>query len=517
MDDLKARAERALSNKAYEEAHRIALHMLQGDSASADGFYVLAIIALEHGNFVKALEILDKLLIKHPGDCRLLVAKARCLTGVGKNLRAAEVIDQAWALQPDDAYLLDTIGVVFTRAGQHARAIAPFRAAIARDPNRAGYWYNLASSLQFSGEFTEAESSYRQALNLDPGYYRAWSALSALRKNPLSAADQEAIKTALSQQELEPDAALHLCHALAKQLEDEGGIEQSLSYLHRAKRSKERSLNYAFAQDQALFDAAIQSGQSQNRSSLNSERPVFIVGLPRSGTTLIERILSSHPDVVSAGELSDFTIALKRLSGTPGALVLDAPTLFAGTQVNMRALGEAYLESIARRQPTGERVIDKMPLNFFCAQLIHRALPNARIIAVRRHPYDVVLANYRQLFATQFNYYRYAYNLKTCAQYWQRFDQLLKHWQQMLPPDRYTEVHYEHIVQDTEAQARRLIEFLDLPWDPACLEFHKNEAPVATASSVQVRQPVYTSSLARWKKYLPYLPDLSEWLGAPES
>lgn len=228
-------------------------------------------------------------------------------------------------------------------------------------------------------------------------------------------------------------------------------------------------------------------------------------GLPRTGTTLIDRILSSHPAIVSAGELTDLGLAVKRAAGTPGRMVLDAPTLEASARVPGADVGAAYLSSVTRAVGSAPIFIDKMPLNFFYARLIAQALPQAVMIGVRRGPMDSAVSNFRQLFATDYPYYDYAYDLRCTARYAAQFCELATHWAETLPPDRYLEVWYEDVVADLESQTRRMLDFLELPFHPACLAFQDNAAPVSTASAVQVRQPLYASSVGRWRRYAPDL------------
>jgi len=230
-----------------------------------------------------------------------------------------------------------------------------------------------------------------------------------------------------------------------------------------------------------------------------------VVGMPRTGTTLVDRILSSHSAVASAGELTDFTLVMKRLVRTPSPYVLDAATLDAAAAIDPAAIGEAYVRSVRETLGLTGRFVDKMPLNIFVAAHILRALPEARVICLRRHPADTVLANYRQLFSTQFSYYAYAFGLRETAGYYVKFDRLVRQLEARLPPDRFRVVNYEDIVTDFERAVRSLLDFCGLPFEQACLDFHENAGPVATASAAQVRQPLYTSALARWKRYRPAL------------
>ncbi|MDB5467183.1 MAG: hypothetical protein JWQ46_1945, partial [Phenylobacterium sp.] len=270
---------------------------------------------------------------------------------------------------------------------------------------------------------------------------------------------------------------------------------------------------YSAATDAALFSAAMRTATPAGRGD-PSEEPIFVVGLPRSGTTLVDRILSSHPQVTSAGELSNFALLLKRAAGTASSFVLDEDTLAAAARVDMARLGSDYVASTRPLTGATPRFVDKMPLNVLYAGLIHQALPNARIVCLRRDPMDVCLSNFRQLFATGFSYYNYSYDLADVARYYVGFDRLVAHWRSVLPPDRFTEIAYEGLVASQEATTRELLAFCGLPWDPRCLAFHENAAPVATASSVQVRQPLYASSVGRWRRYGEGLAPMRDVLAA---
>jgi hypothetical protein len=216
---------------------------------------------------------------------------------------------------------------------------------------------------------------------------------------------------------------------------------------------------------------------------------------------------------VSAGELNTFAGLVKARAGSASNLVLDAETLSNAVDADLAGIGHAYIEETRRLTRGADRFTDKMPLNFFYVWLIHRALPNARVIALRRDPMDSCLSNFRQLFATGFSYYNYSLDLDATATYYKHFDKLLAAWRRSMPSSRYVELQYEDIIYDQENQTRKLLDFCGLSWNEACLRFHENAAPVATASSVQVRQPLYSTSIGRWKKYGDRLDSLGQSLG----
>ena len=224
--------------------------------------------------------------------------------------------------------------------------------------------------------------------------------------------------------------------------------------------------------------------------------------MPRSGTTLVERILTSHTGVVSVGELSDFAIILKRALGTSGPLVLDSEVLSAAAnEADLSKVGEDYVRRASVLAGDANRFIDKMPFNSFFVPAILRALPGARVICLRRSPPDLLFANYRQLFATGFSYYSYAYDFADTAHFIAQFERMADAYEAMLPPDRFLAIRYEDVIAEQRAKTEQLLAFAGLDWEDACMEFHRNADPVATASSVQVRSPLYSSSIGQWRRY----------------
>jgi tetratricopeptide (TPR) repeat protein len=499
-------AEAALNRRDFRRAHELSMRILAAEPAHADALFLLAMIAAEHANFAKALEVIERALAIDPRQAEYHAQRARCLIALHRPREAFEAARRALDLGPRAALTLDTIGVVMTRAGAHAEAIEPFKRAVARDSGKASYHYNLGAALQFVGDFAAAARALRAALEVDPEHHRAWSALAQVAREPFSDAEVAVLERQLASDGLSEDRELHLCHALAKQLEDSGRYSEAFRYLERGKARKRAARVQSFETQGALFEAAARtlpdgrSGNGASGAGAASAEPIFIVGMPRTGTTLVERILSNHPAVFAAGELANFGLELKRATGTRSNRVLDVETLAAAARVDSRALGDAYIASTRPRTGHTPKFIDKMPLNFFYVGLIHRALPNAKVICLRRHALDACLSNYRQLFATAFSYYDYSYDLLDTGRYYLRFDALARHWREAIPGS-FTEVRYEDVVEHTEREARRLVDFCGLDWDPKCLQFERNAAPVATASAVQVRQPIYRTAVERWMKY----------------
>lgn len=493
------------------------MRVLELDAGHADAYFLLAMIAASAANFAKACELIERALQLGATRAEYLIQLARCLAMLNRDGAARAAAERALQSDIEDALSLDTLGVVLSRLGDHERAVELFERAVAAQPNSASFQYNLAASLRFLGRFEAAASAYEAAIDADPELYRAHSALAELGTQTREHNHIERLEALLAQVGEDIDGHLHLCHALAKEYEDLGERATAFRYLERGKRKKRASLGYSIAADESLFRAVQQAfpvaAAAGESSGYANDEPIFVIGMPRSGTTLIERVLSSHAEVSSAGELQNFGICLKRAAQTESSQVLDEATLRRGLDLDMAALGRAYIDST--RPVTGRcrHFVDKMPLNFFYVGFIHRALPNAKIVCLRRHPLDTCLSNYRQLFAVNFSYYNYAYDLADIGSYYAMFDALMAHWARALP-GKVLELSYERFVHDQEGQTRRLLEHCGLAWDAGCLEFQHNSAPVATASAVQVRRGLNADSIGRWRRYAAQLEPLRRQLEA---
>jgi len=490
-----------LAHRRYREAHGECMEALRTDPMNAHAYYLLGVLAADHANHRKACDLFDRALSLSPRRAAYLAERARSHVAMFDRERALEDARAAADGEQLTARTFDTIGVVHSRLGLHAEATPFFHRAVGMEPDNPSFLYNLGSALQFIGDFDGAEAAFRRALAQEPGNVRAWSSLVLMQKQTAVRNDIASLETLFSGL-VDADDRLHIGHALAKANEDIGDPAAAMRWLGEAKAKKRDTIPHDAAETERMFAAAAETVAVSGRVGRGQDAaPIFIVGLPRTGTTLVDRILSSHSDVVSAGELSDFALEVKRAAGTPSPFVLDTETLREARRADLEAVGQRYLARARRVVGDATRFVDKMPLNFFYAALILRALPGARVICLRRNPADTILSNYRQLFATSFGYYAYAYDLSWAADYYAHFDMLAAHFRQALPADRFTEVAYEDLVFDIAGEARRLVAFAGLEWQERCLSFHENAAPVATASASQVRRPLYATSVHRWKRY----------------
>jgi len=502
-----AEAHRALAERQFQRAHRLAMGVLQENPQAAEAYFVMALIAHRHENVAKAEEIVGRALRFDPEKPDYLLFRAQCLLELSRHEEAREIAARLDSISLESAHQNDTLGVLLSRLGWHERALDRFRRACALRPDDVNFQYNLASCLQFSGLFGEAEAAYEKAIYLQPAHFRSHSSLSQLRRQTEQHNHLERLLSLWQTLGDDVDARLHIGHALAKEYEDLGNYERAMHYLEEAKRQKAIQVSQEEQEGRQLFAAAQQLSSrlgDLQHAGWPSEEPIFIVGMPRTGTTLVERMLSSHSQVESAGELANFSLLVKQQLGTASPWVLDVETIDRADELDFQRLGKDYLASTRHLTGTSAHFIDKMPLNFMYVPLIARALPGASIICLRRNPMDTCLSNFRQLFSTGFSYYNYAYSLRDTAEFYARFHSLMEHYAAVMG-ERFYQLRYEDLVDDPESQCRALLGYCGLQWEPQCLEFQDNRAPVATASSVQVREPLYTRAVQRWRHYEPWL------------
>lgn len=494
---MSARA--ALARGDLDGAEREALAATRARPDDAEGWFVAGIAAAERGQIGRAIPLVEAALARGP-TAEYHAQHARLLILARRDGEAATAARAAMALEGADARTHDTIGCVLARLGDHEGSIAPFEAAVAAEPNNLSYRYNLAAACGFTGRIGAARDHYEAVLAANPGDARVHYALSILSKQ--TAAVIPRLEAALAAARSAPDR-LRLRYALAKTHEDAGDAAATFAYLSAANAEHRRSLGYDFTSDAALFDA-IEAAFDRDLPAAQGApdpAPIFVVGMPRTGTTLVDRILSSHRDVGSAGELQAMPLAVKAAAGTRSRQIVDAETMRESLSADPAAVGGAYLARAAHHRPPGtSRFVDKLPANFLYVGHIARALPNARIVCLRRHPMDTVWSNYKNLFASQSAYYAYSYDLMDTARYYARFDRLMRLWARRFP-GRVLELSYEALVADQEAQTRALLAYCGLDWDAACLSFHENRAAVATPSAAQVRRPLNADAVARWRRY----------------
>lgn len=497
-------ARSALSRGDLGATHRFAATLLADNNNDAEGHFLLGIAESSAGRIRSGIRHLDHAVALDPqGEYRAHLAKL--FTLVRQDGDAAATLREAEQAPPADALGRDTMGCVYARLGDHAAALGHFEAAVRLEPKNTEFRYNQAVTLNFLGRTEEADAALEALVVLDPGHARAYHLLAGLRKQTAEH-NHVARLTKARDRTREPRDRLLLGYALAKELEDLGQAHEALDTLCAVNAEHRRTLPYSFERDAASFDALEAAWPLPSAAGeAPADAPIFVIGMPRTGTTLVDRILSSHPGVESAGELQAMPLAVKKAAGTQSRTVLDPETVTTAARADMAAIGRDFLSRAAhhRRDPS-LRFTDKFPGNFQYLGFIARALPAARIVCLRRHPMDTVLSNFRNLFAVSSRYYDYSYDLLDIAATYVRFDRLMAKWRAALG-DRLLEVRYEDLVADQEGESRRMLAHCGLDWADECLAFHANAAPVSTPSAAQVRQPIYANSVARWKRHADVL------------
>lgn len=492
-----AAARAALERGDFETAARLASAALP----SAEGAFLLGIIAAEQGRIGEAIRQIETAVAQDSrGEYRAQLA--RLYTLVRRDGDAAAQLAAAEADPPADALSRDTIGCVYARLGDHKAALPHFEVAVALAPENDQFLYNHAATLSFLGRADDAEAVLEALLARSPDDARAHHLLAGLRKQ--SAGRNHVDRLRAAKQRARGTDRLLTGYALAKELEDIGRGDEALACLLEVNAEHRAALGYDPARDAGIVDAVAASWPAFAAAPVTdapAEAPILILGMPRTGTTLVDRILAAHPGVESVGELQALPLAVKAASGTRSRTVLDPETIYAAATADLGAIGRDYLARAAHHRRLPERrFVDKFPGNFHYAGIAARALPNAAIVCLRRNPMDTVLANFRNLFAIGSRYYEYSYDLLDIAAYVAGFERLMALWRTALP-GRILELRYEDIVADQEGATRRLLAHCGLEWSERCLDFHAQDGAVSTPSAAQVRRPIYRDSVARWRRH----------------
>ncbi|MDR7089480.1 tetratricopeptide repeat-containing sulfotransferase family protein [Cellvibrio fibrivorans] len=496
----------ALLQGDYRNAFQLLTDAVSRYPNWAGAYFLLSRIAYDFKNHLKEVEMLTHAYHLEPDKLEYTVYLARAQVLAGNTSDAVYLLARAERLENHTAEVLDVMGVTYNRLCMYEQAATCFKKAIAFGQAQPGLFFNLASSLKFCGDFAGARSAYESAIELKPDYYKAHAALTSLggitSETNHIARLRELLPTAT-----DPDDSLCIAHALSKELESLKCFDESMVVLAQAKQKMTKKLAYQFARDQDIFARLMQHFSAKplvlNNGYANA-RAIFVVGMPRTGTTLVERIISNHSQVATGGELYNFSVALKLQLNSTRNEFIDSDFINRLGGVDLAALGREYIASTDYLLAGKRYLVDKLPLNILYAGLIIAALPEAKIVCLDRNPLDTVVSNYRQLFSFHDSTFGYTLNLEDAARYYVEFKRLVDHWQTLYPNNFYV-VNYESLVANPNGEIKTLLGFCSLEWEEACLAVEKNSKPVATASAVQVRQPISAASVGQWKHYAAYL------------
>jgi len=529
----------------FDEAAASYRRMLELQPDAAEAHHSLGNALLALGKRDQAAESYRRALAIRPHSAGAFANLASVLRDLGQLQEAMAACRRALDLQPDSAEGHHTLGNILFDLGQFDRAEASYRQALALETNFAAAHAALGMLLRQTGrdveaeevcrralelkpgdaetlallgeiqadkgQFSHAEELFRQALSIDPNLPEGWAGIARYRK--MTDADAAWLVSAqrVADNGLPVLKEIILRYAIGKYFDDIGAFENAFASYRRANElTKQSGPQHDSERLTRRTDRVIERYDrrwlAETRDEANpSERPVFIVGMPRAGTTLVEQILASHPAVFGAGELRFWHAAA-------GAYEKSAPTGASQTGI-IAELAGAYLRQLDALSSDARRVVDKMPANTMNLGLIHAALPNARIVHLTRHPIDTCLSIYFQIFSAV---HTYARDLNDLAHHYEQYVRVMNHWRATLPEDAILEVPYEKLVEDPEPWSRRMLEFIGLPWDPQCLDFHRTKRVILTASNWQVRQKISKTSVGRWHNYERFIGPLRRLLETPD-
>jgi len=459
----------------------------------------------QNSEFDKMLNQALALSLQHPDNPIVLFRKIECLIYAGEIQRAIASLDQFYKIAGNNDRFYSKLAELYLHCSQHQQVALCHEKALHIAPKNSHYRYNLASAKLTLGKIDEASKLLEQVIQQTPSDFDAYYSRSTLSKKSSVNNNIEQLKQVLKKNSGDHQAVVATGYALSKEYEDIGEYQQAFEYLELAANQRKRNMQYQVSNDRQAMDKIKSSFNKKNllsiKSSSNQESPIFILGLPRSGTTLVERILSSHSKVASLGEVNNFAFSMIHTVGPhKGKMDLIEKSI----SIDFNQLATRYSHATRGYGIKAEFLIDKTPLNFLYLGLIKKAFPNAKIIHLIRHPLDSCFAMYKTLFRMG---YPFSYNLQDIGEYYVAYHQLMVHWREVFNGD-FFDLDYRLLVNQPQGQSKALIEYCQLDWQPSILDFHQNNAPSATASAVQVRQPIYKSSVNRWQHYEKQLESL---------
>jgi tetratricopeptide (TPR) repeat protein len=491
-------ARRAFANGDLATTERLCSEMLARAPDNGTAWALLAETALQRRRPDAAIVCANRAVALKPKDPLALVLRAKCLFVSGEAHGALEAAEAASRVINDAPETLDACGAIFGLLGLHPRAKDFFLRAVAIRPDVPQYLFNLAATERMTGALDAAEAHCDAAIARDRHYGLAHYLRSDLRIQTADRNHIEEMEALIRDGRLARPSEVMLRFALGKECEDLEMHDRAFGHVDAGCNLQRCSMTHDPAAEIAEVDRIIHTHTrawiDAAPSGYSAAAPVFVAGLPRTGTTLVERIIASHPAMDSAGETGAFAAEMRRAMKN------------TSTGADLAGLGRRYVDSVtAFRVPKNVRFVDKTLQNYLYCGLIHAALPKAKIILIQRHPLDACWAIYKAHFQGKF---AFSYHQIELAEYYLAYRRLSRHWRATLPPDVLLEINYEDIIRDQAATSRRIISFAGLPWDGEVLRFHESPAPSATASAVQVRRPIYSSSVGKWRHHADRLASL---------
>lgn len=506
---LMTQARILMGDRRFDEAARLFEAALAVDPVNAVLQCCLGLALKEQSRAGEALARFRRALALDPAQGQAAGEAGELLRAVGQADQALSWLARASRLVPGQGHIWARLGAAHQQLGAPARATEAYRRALCLAPSDDAGWHNLGNSLLQLGDAGAAQSYLRRALALSPdaaGLFHSLSQAVAFQPGDPAIAAMERLDRRRAT--LPPDARIRLSFALAKAYADCGEAGRGFDHLLAGNAEKRARTDYRESFALGLFDRLedVPPGDFPAAAEPGPEAPIFVLGMPRSGSSLLEQILASHAGVAGAGEINLFGAAVHAVLG-PRRFPDGVSTL---TEADFARIGALYRSGERRLAGSGRRLVNKLPENFLLLGLIRRVLPDSSVIHARRAPLDTCLSCFSHLFAQG---QAYSYDLGELGRYYRRYHALMGHWRAVLPSDSMIEVDYETLVADFVPEVRRLLASCGLAWDPACLAFHRTERPVMTGSLRQVRQPLYRTSVGKWRPPDVQIAPLVEALG----
>lgn len=514
LGKLLTQAEEFRKSGQFEKAEQVCQDILKTDAENIAALRLLAVIASEEERFVIAEGLLRRIAKLAPQNSRAMRDLGQFLADRGRYPEAIEVIESALRIDAHNASLHLALGDMLSIVGRSDHALGAYEKCLALKPDEPPALLGRGHMLRIAGRSDEALASYRRCAEVVPGSGDAWWNMASLRNYEATDGDVRIMQAQLESGRISAESAVAFHFALARAYEDRADFEAAWQHYKQGNAGKRALVKYDPVETEYqqrkikdVFDnEAFQQKQAGTPTDLT---PIFILGMPRSGSTLVEQILASHSRVEGTGELPYIIMMSSGLAANRRDGV-HYPELIRELDVSqLTGLGRSYLHHARTHCKSSKPFFtDKMPANFSHAGFIRLILPHARIIDARREPMATCVANFRQLFAQGKNQ---SYDLTELGEYYLQYVETMAHWDKVMP-GAVLRVQYEEVVADLEGQVRRMLDFCGLEFDPACVQFHKSDRPVNTASSEQVRQPIYDSAVEFWRHYDAYLDELREVL-----
>jgi tetratricopeptide (TPR) repeat protein len=515
LTQVSAAARNAAFKRDWVTVDACAREILKHDATSAEGHFLNGLAAKAAQSpaaavaaFSTALEIDEQRY-----DAAIELANQYC--AAQRHADAAALVSSYEDRLASSPLYLHMAATVYSTVGMHDRAWPLFQRADELQPGVPLFEAHLATCATFLGKIPEARRIYARLLQREPGHQRYHYQLAKLGRATDSTHIQQ-MEDVLAASNLSPDKNVFMYYALGKELEDLGQWDRAFDYFRKAGDAVLSVAAYDIDADIALIDKIIEvcdagwigTGAARRAGPRAGKSPIFIVGLPRSGTTLVERIVSSHSEVASVGETQYMQMVIRRESGIDSEQKMTPSMIAAAAELDASRIGDGYMDMLEYRLGAEARFVDKLPFNILYLGFIVKAFPDARIVLVERNPMDCCFAMYKQVFTWA---YKFSYSLEGLSRFYVAYRRLLAHWRRVIG-DRLIQVEYESLVADQEGQTRTLLDNLGLPFEAACLDFDKNRSASATASSVQVREKIHARSVGRWKNYEKHLQPLKQSL-----